>query len=679
MEISGIGFENFRVFKDRCDFDLAPITVLTGANSSGKSTFIKGLKLLQSFWNQQGFGHHLDFENGNHWLGDFEMCLSKKSNNKDIIKIIYKIKNILFEELFVELEFCLDKNSDLKNGLLSSAVLYTKEKQHLYTILIGGDSTAIGYNYKYIINKLLPHVLNLHSEYKEYSKLANTTPNFVSVEDDFFEDDYYSKLSKHQEKCKQLCAHQQIDYERFLELDKMFNHRDEMNKLSFDEIDNYYSFYQDYEKTSFFYNSEILDLFCHLQKSDYTLFFEYLWMLIIEKYPQIKEKHDYSSFKEFSEKQNIGLWVEFFINSGEKSFESFYKTHQDLSFDIISNTVIQTLMGITDREKNYDQKFYDELEFTEDTWMLENEGGDMMFRNHKSVSIFHLAGIYSDLKKIPSVSPAIVCAIIHDMIEIEKEIKGEEPKFSGGIALSGIKRNFRNLIFKVIRQFFEKSYFIDSIRADSQRLYSFSTQSIEFHTFIIEFLKIFYTDVEKAFIKKWLKEYEIADDWKPEIVRGVGSQIFLIKDNEKINLVDLGYGVTQFLPILLKIIYCNNTGKKTIVIEEPETNLHPKFQSKLANLFVDAQKTFGISFIIETHSEYLIRKLQYLTAKGEIKPDDTVIHYIGSPNPDEREYGEEQVRTIRIKPNGHLTKPFGSGFFDEADRLALLLLDYPLN
>jgi len=116
----------------------------------------------------------------------------------------------------------------------------------------------------------------------------------------------------------------------------------------------------------------------------------------------------------------------------------------------------------------------------------------------------------------------------------------------------------------------------------------------------------------------------------------------------------------------MNIIYCANKGKSTFVIEEPETNLHPKFQSLLADMFVDAHKQFGMSFIIETHSEYLIRKLQYLTAKGEITSDDTAINYIGDPDPENRDYGEEQVRKIRIKTNGQLSKPFGSGFTDES-------------
>ena len=45
--ITSIGIENFRVFDKMTTFDLAPITLLTGANNTGKSSLLKILKLLQ--------------------------------------------------------------------------------------------------------------------------------------------------------------------------------------------------------------------------------------------------------------------------------------------------------------------------------------------------------------------------------------------------------------------------------------------------------------------------------------------------------------------------------------------------------------------------------------------------------------------------------------------------------
>ena len=112
----------------------------------------------------------------------------------------------------------------------------------------------------------------------------------------------------------------------------------------------------------------------------------------------------------------------------------------------------------------------------------------------------------------------------------------------------------------------------------------------------------------------------------------------------------------------------------TITIEEPEVNLHPKFQSKLAEMFMEAFKSYNISFIVETHSEYMIRKLQTLVAKKELKPDDVALHYIYHHDEAKRPAGKPQVLQIKIKEDGRLSEPFGSGFFDEADNLAMDLL-----
>ncbi len=79
----------------------------------------------------------------------------------------------------------------------------------------------------------------------------------------------------------------------------------------------------------------------------------------------------------------------------------------------------------------------------------------------------------------------------------------------------------------------------------------------------------------------------------------------------------------------------------------------------------------NIQFIIETHSEYLIRKLQYLTAKEKAKPTDTVIYYFY--HPDKVLVGEDQVKKIYINDDGSLTDDFGSGFFDESDKIAISL------
>jgi predicted ATPase len=92
-----------------------------------------------------------------------------------------------------------------------------------------------------------------------------------------------------------------------------------------------------------------------------------------------------------------------------------------------------------------------------------------------------------------------------------------------------------------------------------------------------------------------------------------------------------------------------------ILIEEPEANLHPALQSKLADLFLDAYDSFGIRFILETHSEYMIRKSQLLSLENKFFS----LYYFDKEAPYQMKYLE----------NGKFDKSFGEGFVDIADNI----------
>jgi hypothetical protein len=134
--------------------------------------------------------------------------------------------------------------------------------------------------------------------------------------------------------------------------------------------------------------------------------------------------------------------------------------------------------------------------------------------------------------------------------------------------------------------------------------------------------------------------------------------------------------------------------KKFLVIEEPEANLHPDFQVKLAEMMFDLtarlntidasnnlgkDKNFNQKFksniIVETHSEYMIRMMQYLVAKNKGSDSHVGIINFGS----EEKLGK--IKQIKIKPNGALTENFYSGFFNYSEDLRLMLdaLNYQRN
>jgi AAA15 family ATPase/GTPase len=82
--ITSFSLENFRVFEQKTTFEFAPITILTGANNSGKSSVFKALNLLSENAKKGNFFEELDFLLGNHNLGDFKNSITKKSNKEEI-------------------------------------------------------------------------------------------------------------------------------------------------------------------------------------------------------------------------------------------------------------------------------------------------------------------------------------------------------------------------------------------------------------------------------------------------------------------------------------------------------------------------------------------------------------------------------------------------------------------
>lgn len=187
---------------------------------------------------------------------------------------------------------------------------------------------------------------------------------------------------------------------------------------------------------------------------------------------------------------------------------------------------------------------------------------------------------------------------------------------------------------------------------------------------------------KEQYLKEILKILEIDGEIAIERYENTISVIYLVKEGKKINLADLGFGYSQLLPIILKIINCYSKKNldsdgfywPTIIIEEPEANLHPNLQSKLADIFAISLKFIPyVRFIVETHSEYFIRKLQYLTAKNEIELDQSIIYYF---NADKYVNAQEpKVKPIEIRKDGNLSDTFGPGFYDEATMLKFDLIN----
>jgi hypothetical protein len=125
----------------------------------------------------------------------------------------------------------------------------------------------------------------------------------------------------------------------------------------------------------------------------------------------------------------------------------------------------------------------------------------------------------------------------------------------------------------------------------------------------------------------WLNKMGLADGLE---IRRLGKsplyEVWVRRDNVVSNLKDVGVGVSQVLPVIVAALHAEP--HHIVLVEEPESHLHPLAQSLLAELFVGVSKERGIQFIVETHSEHLFRRMQTLIAREEIRPSDCALYFV---------------------------------------------------
>lgn len=187
---------------------------------------------------------------------------------------------------------------------------------------------------------------------------------------------------------------------------------------------------------------------------------------------------------------------------------------------------------------------------------------------------------------------------------------------------------------------------------------------------------------EYKFIQKWMQEFNVASDFVVSPVAGCEAYTVKIgtehtKQNKWMNLAEKGMGSIQMMILLFKIATLIRKYKgmgrsrkeymPIILIEEPEQNLHPSLQSKLAELFYEINKKYNIRFIVETHSEYLIRRAQVIVGDMECKSMEEV----DEKNPFKVFYFPSNgvPYDMGIAPTGKFLRNFDEGFFDVAAKL----------
>ncbi len=122
----------------------------------------------------------------------------------------------------------------------------------------------------------------------------------------------------------------------------------------------------------------------------------------------------------------------------------------------------------------------------------------------------------------------------------------------------------------------------------------------------------------------------------------------------KRNITNVGYGVSQCLPIVTEVI----TGRRGewFAIQQPEVHLHPKAQAALGDLFFKHAKERGARFLIETHSDYLIDRYRLNVRRKKCKATAQTLFFDRTPTRNrihaipilgDGEYSDKQPKKFR--------------------------------
>jgi predicted ATPase len=139
----------------------------------------------------------------------------------------------------------------------------------------------------------------------------------------------------------------------------------------------------------------------------------------------------------------------------------------------------------------------------------------------------------------------------------------------------------------------------------------------------------------EAVIARWLKQMGLVHSFAVNEIAPERNQYEVrVKTHaraEDVRLTDVGFGISQVLPVIVQSFYA--APHSTVLIEQPEIHLHPAVQAKLADLFVAAttaredSEERGVQLIVESHSEHLLRRLQRLIAEEKITERQVALYF----------------------------------------------------
>lgn len=148
---------------------------------------------------------------------------------------------------------------------------------------------------------------------------------------------------------------------------------------------------------------------------------------------------------------------------------------------------------------------------------------------------------------------------------------------------------------------------------------------------------------------------EFSPDHQSEIIR-------LIMDansshGTRVNIADVGFGVSQIFPILLEGLRMKKNG--SLLLEQPEIHLHPALQMQMADYFLSLAMS-DKNVLVETHSEHIVNRLVRRIVEDSSNTLDKMIAVYFVSNND----GGATFEEVKLDPLKGIAN-WPTGFFDQ--------------
>ena len=725
--------KNFRAFDENgATVDFKPITILTGTNGSGKSSIVKSLVLFDTYRHsllkdeEEGkwffSNHKLDFNKSKAKnLGSYQSVLNKNSESKTI-EYSFSTYSVLFGgHIKMSFVFEADERDMRKMGEIQSVSFYTMDGELLYSI--SNDPQKVKCVYQRDYNLLRYSFLRFVSGLNYLStKEVSEDPKKQTLS---FDKEFGTAHLKEIENWK----HDHInDYNwHRAEISMDFRTRNKSKRIVslFDNVltkEDGEVLLQKLINYGVLFYYPILDILFPLGKKDFVSKIGEL-----TKGNILKENVSFALNKmidDFQRSENETFWEyykskeEQFLRTPFDNISSDFDSYIDAEKMTIQVSPFSTSYLIsTNNSWNY-QKRISSPDYEE--WMDNSDQNDTLDLRRwedatENCNFTLVTDVIMNLDMLLGVDTSNMYDINEDLLQ--------RCGYDSGMRHHRIWSCFHYFVHELLDEVTKKTLskrlsYLDSTVMNVKRMYPLDADD--------DFTKLLnrYFDAQSSYLKRWGKEEDkkgltkatelFLSHWIQRFKLGYSSRInvddeglvatikiFKEEHDEKGRfLSEEGYGVTQLFTILLRIMTaiietmvgsrrsfrlwksdekyfwkCYDgffKWEESIALEEPEVHLHPRFQSMLAELFVFAYKVFGVHFVIETHSEYIIRKLQLLVAENKIDHDDISIQYVYDST--DRPKHKPKIKNIHIRKDGMLDGTFGSGFFDEADMLSMYLL-----